>query len=186
MTARGYMMPSARADWRTPRDVLDLVEQVFGGKPDLDPCGHPDAFGLAARQVWLPEHLGDEWSIAGFAAELVIGDGLLVSWASRRVFVNPPFDDLAAWTAKCANEAWSGAEVILLLPSRTDTAYWHEPLATANLLCLWRGRMKFVGAPASCPFPITLAYWGRRPAVFHAVFGARGMIVAPSPMRRAG
>lgn len=169
----GYIPQAKRGDWRTPPEVLELVRQVFGGRIGLDPCAAPE-----------PEHSFAKGNFAGPTGSPA--DGLAHEWRGS-VYVNPPFGELAAWAEKCALEHRAhGAEVILLLPSRTDTAYWHEHLSAAALLCLWRGRMKFVGAPASCPFPVTLAYFGHRPAVFHAVFAARGMIVAPSaPARRA-
>jgi hypothetical protein len=163
--ARGYMLRSGKSDWRTPADAVAVVREAFGGDIDLDPCASPEA------------ELAVQDNLIGPAAGGV--DGLAVPWGERRVYVNPPFDELAAWAAKCAAEARAGSEVILLLPSRTDTAYWHEHLASASLLCFWKGRLKFVGAPAPCPFPVTFAYWGRSPALFRAAFKARGMVVSP-------
>jgi hypothetical protein len=160
--ARGYMLRSQRGDWRTPPDVVDVVREALGGAIDLDPCASSTPGAIPLADVNAPEVL----------------DGLSMPWAGR-VYVNPPFGELAAWSAKCAEEAKRGAEVILLLPARTDTAYWHDHLGSASLICFWRGRMKFVGAPASCPFPVALAYWGRRPALAHAAFAPRGMVVVP-------
>lgn len=139
--------------------------RVALGGIDLDPCSAPDLDACFAKR-----------NLPGPAAGGP--DGLAEPWAGR-VFVNPPFADLAAWAAKCATEARRGAEIVLLLPARTDTAYWHERVATAELVCLWRGRLCFVGAEASCPFPVAFVYWGPRPAVFHAAFGPKGMVFRP-------
>jgi site-specific DNA-methyltransferase (adenine-specific) len=158
------MLRSARVDWRTPPEVVAVVRQAFGGRIDLDPCAPPD-----------PAHTIAKGNLAGPAGSPA--DGLAAEWHGS-VYVNPPFGDLAAWAAKCAAEARGGAEVILLLPARTDTAYWHDHVATASLVCFWRGRLRFVGAPASCPFPVAFAYWGPRPALFHAAFSKFGMVIA--------
>jgi hypothetical protein len=158
--SRGYMLRSARGDWRTPTEIIEALHLMWDGAPDLDPCSPVD-----------PPH------IAGtrFTAE---DDGLSQPWTGR-VYVNPPFGDLDAWSAKCAAEAKEGAEIVLLLPARTDTRYWHAHVSTAKAICFLRGRLKFVGASASCPFPTALVYWGPRPWLFHRVFAARGMVVSP-------
>lgn len=166
MTGRGYMMRSARGDWRTPPEVVEVVREALGGRIVLDPCAPPDPADIIAKV-----------NLAGPAGSHA--DGLVGDWRGP-VYVNPPFGDLAAWASKCAAEARRGAEVILLLPARTDTAYWHNHVSSASLVCFWRGRLRFVGAPASCPFPTAFAYWGSRPALFHAAFAPHGMIVAPS------
>jgi site-specific DNA-methyltransferase (adenine-specific) len=72
-----------------------------------------------------------------------------------------------------------GAEVVVLLPARTDTRYWHEQVAQADAICFWRGRMTFVGAPAAAPFPTALVYFGPRPWDFQRVFTSKGMVVCP-------
>jgi hypothetical protein len=168
--ARGYMTPAARADWRTPAEIVELLHVLWDGKPDLDPCASPDpAHAIARRNLSGP---------SGSAA-----DGLAWPWTGR-VFVNPPFGDLATWTMKAVEEALRGAEIVFLLPARTDTRYWHADIASAAAVCFWRGRLRFVGAPAPCPFPTALAYWGPRPWDFQRVFAPRGMVVAPPFARR--
>jgi DNA N-6-adenine-methyltransferase (Dam) len=163
VSGRGYMLRSARGDWRTPPEIVALVRDVFGGTIDLDPCSPA-----------VPEQM--------IAATNYSGGGLDPGWTGR-VYVNPPFGALADWTAKAAREARQGAEIVFLLPARTDTAYWHEHVATAQAVCFLRGRLRFVGAPAACPFPTALAYWGPRPWEFHRVFSPRGMVVVPSAPR---
>jgi hypothetical protein len=164
VSARGYMMRSARGDWRTPPEVVAVVREALGGGIDLDPCASSEPGDPPLADANMPKVL----------------DGLSCPWRGR-VYVNPPFGELAAWSAKCALEHRErGAEVVLLLPARTDTAYWHDHLASASLVAFWRGRLRFVGAPASCPFPVAFAYWGARPALFHAAFAPHAMVVAPS------
>lgn len=165
LATRAYMAAAGREDWRTPPDVVELVRSLWGGKIGLDPCAPPD-----------PAHVIAKGNMAGPAGSPA--DGLAARWRGT-VYVNPPFSGLADWAAKCSAEGKAGAEVVLLLPARTDTAYWHDHIATAQAVCFWRGRMRFVGAPSSAPFPAALAYWGPRPWDFHRVFSPRGLVVRP-------
>lgn len=163
----GYMPRAAKSDWRTPPEVVDLVRAALRGRIDLDPCANREA--LAGGLI------GEKRNIFGPPD----ASGLEEPW-SGRVFVNPPFDELGAWAAKCRREhELHGCEVVLLMPARTDTAYWHEHVSTANAVCFWRGRIRFVGAPAAAPFLVALAYWGAWPWEFHEATRAKGMVVAP-------
>ena len=47
-----------------------------------------------------------------------------------------------------------------LIPARTDTAYWHEHVATQADVFFLRGRLKFGQGSQSAPFPSALAVWG--------------------------
>jgi hypothetical protein len=180
------MLRSARGDWRTPTPVVVDVRSVLGSI-DLDPSASLDArdhFALVNVNPGPFVALDDGMrTFHEDSPRVVAGDGLAEPWTGR-VFVNPPFGDLAVWTEKAARAARSGAEIVFLLPARTDTAYWHEHVATAQAVCFLRGRLRFVGAPAACPFPTALAYWGPRPWEFHRVFSARGMVVVPSAGRK--
>jgi hypothetical protein len=161
VSGRGYMLRSARGDWRTPPEIVEALHLLWDGPPDLDPCAPVEPPHIGRVNLCVPVH-----------------DGLAERW-SGTVYVNPPFGDLDDWAAKCASEAKLGAEIVLLLPARTDTRYWHAHVSTAKAICFLRGRLKFVGAPGACPFPTALVYWGPRPWLFHRVFAARGMVVAP-------
>lgn len=163
----GYMAQAKRADWRTPAEVVELLHVLWEGGPDLDPC--------ASTEAPVGELLGK----VNLFGKPGMGDGLAEPWQGR-VFVNPEFGDLAAWMVKAVQEhELHGAEVVVLLPARTDTRYWHEQVAQADAICFWRGRMTFVGAPAAAPFPTALVYFGPRPWDFQRVFASKGMVVCP-------
>ena len=60
-------------------------------------------------------------------------DGLKQDWKGERVFVNPPFSqvndkkDRKGWVWKCYEEGIKeNTLVVLILPPRTDTKYWHN------------------------------------------------------------
>ena len=93
-------------------------------------------------------------------------DGLLMQWGGERVFCNPPYGRaIRDWVAKCAGE--TEAFVTLLIPARTDTAYFHDyiyrkPNVRIEFL---RGRLRFEQggvATGTAPFPSMLVYFNER------------------------
>lgn len=71
-------------------------------------------------------------------------DGLAVCWEGRRVYCNPPYNNIAPWLAK-AKEA---DVAVFLLPSRTGTEWFatYAPQAEVRFI---RGRINFRGHKAS-------------------------------------
>lgn len=89
-------------------------------------------------------------------------DGLRIEWKDKN-FVNPPFSKLKEWSKKINEEAKKGKEIVLLMPSRTDTKYFHEYLLPLNpKIEFIKGRVKYVDLdnssdkPTSSPFPSIL------------------------------
>ena len=165
MSLNAGMMSSARPSWNTPEEVLKLVRRV--GPIALDPCGGECSI-VRAEIDWRIER-GE--------------NGLECDWVgsvgSQITFTNPPYGRaIGAWVRKCAAEAERGAQVIALLPARTD-AKWFAGVWTAKKVCFWRGRLKFLGAPSSAPFPSVVAYWGDNGRRFAEVFRTAGKIVTP-------
>lgn len=79
-------------------------------------------------------------------------DGLSVDW-KRSNFVNPPYNQIKQWLAKGYNEWKKGKTVVFLIPSRTDTQWWHEYVMQANEIRFIKGRLRFGGSKNSAPFP---------------------------------
>jgi site-specific DNA-methyltransferase (adenine-specific) len=86
-------------------------------------------------------------------------NGLNQPWAPHRVWVNPPYgrNVTGLWIEKAFLEARHGALVVMLLPARTDTAWFHDFIFGRAELRFVRGRLKFGGAPHGAPFPSMLA-----------------------------
>ena len=78
--------------------------------------------------------------------------GLERKWG-KSVFVNPPYSDIKNWIKKCYEHAQGGAIVVALIPSRTDTRYWHDYVMKAKEIRFVKGRLKFGGSKNSAPFP---------------------------------
>jgi len=168
------LLSSDRMDWRTPRDLLEDVRKV--APIGLDPCGHPDSFVNAKETYyWMDGRIGP----------LVTNDGLATSWRNKGlVFCNPPYGkELSKWTAKCKKEFGGGLpngsqdQLILLVPSRTDTRWFQDDITDATMTCFLKGRLTFEGAPSCAPFPSLLAYWGQYPEIFAKHFESWGWIV---------
>ena len=130
--------------WQTPSALLAAILQAAGREAfDLDPCSPASEGPVPALTRWTE---GD--------------DGLSRQWAGL-VFVNPPYSRaLPIWVAKCAQEAAAGAVVIGLVPSRTDTRWWHDNVAGRADIVMLRGRLRFGGGAHSAPFPSALVVWG--------------------------
>lgn len=88
-------------------------------------------------------------------------DGLTSEWGGVS-FVNPPYSQIKFWVEKAHIEAKKGKTVVLLIPSRTDTRWWHDHVMKATEIRFIRGRLKFQGAKWSAPFPSCIVIW-RRP-----------------------
>ena len=141
--AGGAAYSSDRADWETPKELFDRIDAIW--RFDLD-AASSDANALCA------DHFTPET------------DGLSRSWAGRRVWVNPPYGrDIGKWVAKAHQEAMAGAIVVMLLPARTDTRWWHDHVAHADEIVFLKGRLKFcLGGveQGPAPFPSALVRFG--------------------------
>lgn len=120
--------------WATPQDFFDKLNEEFHF--DLDPCANAD------------NHKCELY----FTKEQ---DGLAQNWQGRTVFCNPPYGRaIAAWVKKCHDEAQKpNTKVVMLIPARTDTSYFHDYIYHQAELRFIRGRLKFGGSQQGAPFP---------------------------------
>lgn len=92
-------------------------------------------------------------------------DALAIPWGPfiSACWCNPPYSRglQGKFIAKAASEREQGCTTVMLLPARTDTKAFHRyiwdcerhtPRPGVEVRFL-PGRLKFVGAPASAPFP---------------------------------
>lgn len=79
-------------------------------------------------------------------------DGLTSEWGKSN-FVNPPYGrELPKWIKKAYEESLKGRTVVLLIPSRTDTRWWHDYVMRGEIRFI-KGRLKFDEHKNSAPFP---------------------------------
>lgn len=85
-------------------------------------------------------------------------NGLTVDWYNPdddiiSVFVNPPYGrGIGAWVEKAYMESQKGATVVMLLPARTDTSWFHDYILGKAELRLLRGRLRFLVRVPEAPF----------------------------------
>ena len=85
-------------------------------------------------------------------------DGLKQDWSGERVWCNPPYGrGIGDWVRKAATtvEAAPSTVVVMLVPARTDVAWFHDyclhaPDCHVEFL---RGRLKFGDSKVGAPFP---------------------------------
>lgn len=88
-------------------------------------------------------------------------DGLNIEWGKIN-FVNPPYGrELPRWVEKGFIESQKGKVVVMLIPSRTDTRYWHDFVMKAQEIRFIKGRLKFDEHKNSAPFPSALIIFKR-------------------------
>jgi len=80
-------------------------------------------------------------------------DGLSMEWGKSN-YVNPPYGrEIPKWIEKGYKEHHKGKTVVFLIPSRTDTRWWHDYCMKATEIRFIRGRLNFDDHKNSAPFP---------------------------------
>jgi hypothetical protein len=86
-------------------------------------------------------------------------DGLMRAWGNR-TFMNPPYGKhISKWMMKAYSEAQLGKTIVCLVPSRTDTIWWHEWVTKANETRFIKGRLTFEGQVNPAPFPSAIVIY---------------------------
>jgi len=88
-------------------------------------------------------------------------DGLEIEWPNETIYVNPPYSrgQLCKWVKKCYDEYRAGKTIIMLIPSYTDTRYFHEYIYHIAEIEFIKGRLKFKGYNSTASFPSMLVYF---------------------------
>jgi len=157
----GLMFSTGKDDWATPPEVFDPLDAEFHF--DLDAAA-------SASNRKCPIYFGPDQELE------CDRDGLRSGWdipGVKAVWVNPPYSRglQGKFIEHAAAESSSlGITVVMLLPARTDTRAFHDWIwdRTAHKPQPWvrevrflKGRIRFVGAPASAPFPSMVVVFGR-------------------------
>lgn len=104
-----------------------------------------------ATPKWLYDELDREFNFTDDPCPLHGEGGLNRTWG-QRVYVNPPYGrEIGEWIKK-GYESKSEI-VVMLLPARTDTKWWHDYCMRAHEIRFIKGRLKFGDSKNSAPFP---------------------------------
>src|SRR3989344_5260911 len=91
-------------------------------------------------------------------------DGLKQKWHGR-VYCNPPYGRKS--TKEWVKKAWCEINdancevVVLLIPSRTDTGWWHDYVSKSKEIRMIRGRLRFNNQSSPAPFPSAVVIFER-------------------------
>lgn len=73
------------------------------------------------------------------------------------MFCNPPYSVIDEWVRKAYEESFKPATcVVLLIPARTDTKWFHDYILNRAEVRFIRGRLRFGESKNSAPFPSML------------------------------
>lgn len=141
------LLSSKKMDWCTPQDFFEKLNREFNFVLDAAATAKTKKCTL----YYTPET-----------------DGLSQSWdCGGTVFCNPPYGrEIKKWVKKAYEESKKGITIVLLIPARTDTSYFHDYIYGKAEIRFIRGRLRFTddnGNPADpAPFPSMLViYKGR-------------------------
>ena len=124
---------SSKTDmWETPQELFDELDKEF--QFDLDVCAIPE--NAKCKRYYTPEQ-----------------DGLSKPWDGT-CWCNPPYGrDIGQWLRRALFASVGGATVVMLLPARTDTKWFHDYIYKRAEIRFVKGRLKFGNSKNSAPFP---------------------------------
>lgn len=138
-------------NWETPPEVFDPLNKEFGFT--LDVCASGENAKCSTFFTEEDDGLGQSWTQPESYSSATLRGRIL--WPPQICWMNPPYSQWQKWVQKASEESTMGATVVALLPSRTDTKafhryIWKKPRVELRFV---EGRIKFVDAPSSAPFP---------------------------------
>jgi phage N-6-adenine-methyltransferase len=133
------LFTSSTCEWTTPQNIFDILNKEFGPF-SLDPCATVEN-AKCVNFFTIKEN------------------GLKQKWRGK-VFMNPPYgSQIGKWVAKAFRESLNGSTIVCLLPSRTDTAWFHN-FCTRGLILFIKGRLRFGEGINTAPFPSMVVVFG--------------------------
>lgn len=119
-------------EWATPQELFSQLNDEFGFT--LDACATSD--NHKCEYYYTIEE-----------------DGLTQDWGGQVVFCNPPYSMISSWVEKCYREGCKDNTLVcLLIPSRTDTKYFHDYIYNRAEIRFVKGRLTF-SDKGRAPFP---------------------------------
>jgi len=125
------LFSSDKMDWRTPSALYEKLNEEFNFTLDV---AADDDNALCKNYYTIDDN------------------ALAQSWDNDVVFCNPPYSRGVYKWVKKASEAHNST-VVMLIPARTDTKFFHEFIYNKAEIRFIKGRLKFSGSTNSAPFP---------------------------------
>ena len=136
-------------EWSTPQDFFDLLDKKYKFVFDLacsaDNCKTRDGFTIE------DDALDQNWALITYATK--------GGW----LWLNPPYSRIFEFVDKAWDQMTLGAKIVMLIPARTDTRYFHnfiykKPGVSIEFI---KGRLKFGVSKNSAPFPSMLVMFDK-------------------------
>ena len=126
---KDLMFSSNSELWETPQELFDRQNEIYRFETDV--CALPE--NAKCNNFYTPEM-----------------DGLKQEWKGS-CWCNPPYGrQIGKWVEKAATSA---ATVVMLLPARTDTKWFHDYCLPYGKVEFLKGRLKFSNSKNPAPFP---------------------------------
>ncbi|WP_288201685.1 DNA N-6-adenine-methyltransferase [uncultured Megasphaera sp.] len=137
MAINNILYSSESEVWETPQALFNKLNDEFHF--DIDVCATPE--NAKCCKFFSP-----------------LDDGLSQDWQGV-CWMNPPYGKkIVAWMKKALE---AETTVVCLVPSRTDTKWWHEYAMKASEIRFIKGRLKFGDSKNSAPFPSAIIVFGK-------------------------
>lgn len=122
---------SATEMWSTPQEFFDKYNELYNFETDV--CA-------SSENAKCEKYFTEE------------DNGLEQDWEGS-CWMNPPYGrTIKSWMKKAYESSLNGATVVCLVPSRTDTVWWHDYAIKGDIEFI-KGRLKFGGHKNPAPFP---------------------------------
>jgi hypothetical protein len=106
------------------------------------------------------EKLNEEFDFNDDPCPIGGNGGLQREWGTS-TFVNPPYSQITNWVKYGYEQSQKSKTIVMLIPSRTDTKWWHNYVMKAREIRFIKGRLRFGGAKNSAPFPSCIVVFGK-------------------------
>lgn len=131
---------SVKQDWNTPDSLFNKLNSEFKFETDL---------AASQENTKCPKYYS------------IQNDSLKQTW-SGVCWLNPPYGNKESKIKDWVKKAYESAEadpsltVVMLIPARTNTKWFHQYVMKASEVRLICGRVKFVGNKHGLPQPLVL------------------------------
>ena len=148
---------SCNEEWETPQCLFDELNDEFGFTVDV--CATFE--NKKCKNFYSP-----------------VQDGLTRRWDGV-CWMNPPYGKkIKHWIARAFLSSLKGATVVCLVPSRTDSGWWHDYAMKGEIRFI-RGRIKFSNSKWNAPFPSAIVIFRPNKKIdrtkYHGVYQQTGL-----------
>ena len=83
-------------------------------------------------------------------------NGLERFYNNQKIYINPPYSQIKLWVDYALKLLGGGCKIVMLIPSRTETKYFHKLMEQNPKILFFKGRLHFNESKNSAPFPSCL------------------------------